>query len=129
MRKKGILVLTLAILLVMIAGDVLAQRGSRSSGRGSHAQRHHSGHHHHHRHSRSYTSFGFMYNMSPGYYPWYGSSVVAIPVERGPVSYIQRSEGDAPAENYWFYCSQPQGYYPWVKECQGSWQRIRPFKW
>ena len=129
MRKKGILVLTLAILLVMVASDVLAQRSRSRSGSGHGGGRGHHHHSGHHKHRSSYTSFGFMFGMSPGYYPWYGSSVVAVPVATGPVSYIQRSEGDAPAEHFWFYCTQPQGYYPWVRECQGNWQRVRPFTW
>jgi hypothetical protein len=30
----------------------------------------------------------------------------------------------APAEQYWYYCAEPAGYYPTVPECRAGWQRV-----
>jgi hypothetical protein len=30
----------------------------------------------------------------------------------------------APAPQYWYYCANPTGYYPYVAQCQGSWQKV-----
>ena len=29
-----------------------------------------------------------------------------------------------PAPQYWYYCANPQGYYPYVPNCPGPWQRV-----
>lgn len=50
------------------------------------------------------------------YYP----PVVEVPV--APPVYIER----APAAAYWYYCDNPAGYYPYVRQCPGGWQRVAP---
>ncbi len=25
---------------------------------------------------------------------------------------------------YWYYCANPPGYYPYVPECYGNWERV-----
>ncbi len=27
---------------------------------------------------------------------------------------------------YWYYCQDPQGYYPYVQQCPGGWQTVVP---
>ena len=27
---------------------------------------------------------------------------------------------------YWYYCQDPQGYYPYVKSCPGGWMKVIP---
>jgi hypothetical protein len=110
MKKTGIFALALA-LFCMTSSDVFARHG-----------------HHHGRYggSRTYTSVGFMFDMTPRH-SWYGPSVVAVPVAIESTRYIQRSADDSPTQQYWYYCTAPQGYYPWVRECQGSWVRVIPF--
>ena len=27
---------------------------------------------------------------------------------------------------YWYYCPNPQGYYPYVKSCPGGWMKVVP---
>ena len=27
---------------------------------------------------------------------------------------------------YWYYCQNPQGYYPYVQQCPGGWQTVVP---
>ncbi|MBS4097978.1 MAG: hypothetical protein KGZ83_14195 [Sulfuricella sp.] len=36
-------------------------------------------------------------------------------------------QAPAPApESYWYYCTDPQGYYPYVKSCPLGWQKVAP---
>ena len=57
------------------------------------------------------------------YYPYYPPAPVIVePGERG---YIER--GSEPArQNYWYYCEDPKGYYPYVKACPGGWMKVVP---
>lgn len=32
----------------------------------------------------------------------------------------------APAENFWYYCTQPAGYYPYVQNCSQPWMKVLP---
>jgi len=69
----------------------------------------------------------------PPYYPVYSSPVV---IERqAPQVYIEQQPAPvtappvssaAPAANFWYYCAASRGYYPYVKECPGGWQRVSP---
>jgi len=49
-----------------------------------------------------------------------------------PPVYVERGQPPAAAQtepepgNYWYYCSNPDGYYPYVKQCPGGWQRVAP---
>lgn len=67
------------------------------------------------------------------YYPpsyWYGAPWYNPPVfVQSPPVYIER--GTAPAEPdddayYWYHCSRPEGYYPYIKECPGGWKKVVP---
>jgi hypothetical protein len=69
------------------------------------------------------------YYYPPAYYyprPYYSPPVVAVP-SSPPVYIEQGTEQAAPApSNYWYYCSDPEGYYPYVKQCSPGWQRVAP---
>ncbi|MDD5274886.1 MAG: hypothetical protein PHR16_02260 [Methylovulum sp.] len=59
-------------------------------------------------------------------YPYYPPAIVTVPI-RPPV-YIQQP---APAiqnypSGYWYYCNNPEGYYPYIKECLSGWQQVKP---
>ena len=68
-----------------------------------------------------------------GGYPYYNYNYNYPPVVTGPVAppvYIQQS---APAPvvqqypaGYWYHCSNPEGYYPYVKACPNGWQQVEP---
>ena len=66
----------------------------------------------------------------PWYYPppYYYPPVVIERVE--PPVYIQQpapaAEPPPPASAYWYYCASAKGYYPYVKECPGGWQKVAP---
>ena len=65
-------------------------------------------------------------------YPYYPPVIVApAPAPVPPPVYIeqpaQQSAAPQAADNaYWYYCNQPEGYYPYVKECPAGWQKVTP---
>jgi hypothetical protein len=73
------------------------------------------------------------YGFPPYYYPpYYYPPYAYPPVVTGPAppaTYIEQGSAQpAPAQppGYWYYCVEPDGYYPYVKECPGGWQRVAP---
>lgn len=73
-----------------------------------------------------YGSWGY-----PGYYGGYGGYGgygYGAPYGYPPAVYIQRQEAppqQKPA-NYWYYCRNPEGYYPYVKQCAEGWIPVPP---
>jgi hypothetical protein len=72
-----------------------------------------------------YWGYPDAYDYPPYAYP----PVVVAP--SAPPTYIEQGEPaeQAPAaqqSNDWYYCSKPEGYYPYVKQCPGGWQRVAP---
>ena len=67
---------------------------------------------------------------SPYYYPPYASAYYPSMPASPPV-YIEQggaqpAPGAAPQASYWYFCAEANGYYPYVKECPGGWQRVSP---
>jgi hypothetical protein len=105
----------------------------------SHHQTHfvsHSGAYHHpgwgHGHGY-YWGFGFYGAAWPWFYPGYYGYVVPVLPDNlysdtaAPVEYVQMNPAPTPANtpiNTWYYCENPQGYYPYVKACAGSWKQV-----
>ena len=74
----------------------------------------------------SYPYYSYPYYRDPFYYPYYYPPVVTVP--QTPPVYIERSPPitrEYPA-GYWYYCGNPEGYYPYVKECPEGWQQVEP---
>ncbi|MDO9271167.1 MAG: hypothetical protein Q7T96_18845 [Methylobacter sp.] len=88
-----------------------------------------------------YSSFGFSFGVplysypyyrdpfyrDPFYYPYYyPPTVITVPVT--PPVYIQQSPPAAQQypSGYWYYCNNPEGYYPYIKECPRGWQQVEP---
>jgi hypothetical protein len=77
--------------------------------------------------------FGPWYYPWPGYYgaygpygpyPYYYGAPAYAP---GPTQYIEQGAISAPPQQAaWYYCADPQGYYPYVQQCRTSWQRVSP---
>ena len=72
-----------------------------------------------------------------GYWPYYGGYYSPFYSGYGgyggsnlPVVYIQRDGGAQAAtesqSNYWHYCRNPKGYYPYVKKCPDGWLPVAP---
>ncbi|MGD0961874.1 MAG: hypothetical protein ABSB19_18845 [Methylomonas sp.] len=85
-----------------------------------------------------YYGYGYGYPYAYPYgYPYYPPAVAAVPAPMAPQTYIQQSpsvvQPPPPAVqqqpqqgSYWHFCSDPEGYYPYIKECPGGWQLVQP---
>lgn len=110
----------------------------------------HGGNWHGHGHGYWHGFYGGVY-VDPwiypwGYYPWgvsvtypgayvYGADPEVVVMPPPPQTYIeaapeqQYAPAEAPAPSQpqssdWYYCSNPDGYYPYVKSCSTDWQRV-----
>ncbi|MEQ1529694.1 MAG: hypothetical protein ABL925_10280 [Methylococcales bacterium] len=79
-----------------------------------------------------YSGPGFGYNAwsRPYYQPYYAyPPVITVQPSAPPPIYIERDPvpvAPPPPSNYWYYCRNPEGYYPYVKQCQGNWEQVAP---
>jgi hypothetical protein len=85
--------------------------------------------HGHRGHGGFELSIGVPFYASPYYsypYGYYPPPAVVMPAQ--PQVYIQQDNPPpAPqASNFWYHCNQPEGYYPYVKECPAGWQKVSP---
>jgi hypothetical protein len=86
--------------------------------------RHHPGFKHHPR-PRHHPSFK---RRPPAVHFWFGPAwprayplyVPPVIVQPPAPAYVQ------PAPAYWYYCEDPQGYYPYVTECPAGWIPVVP---
>ena len=86
-------------------------------------------------HPRSHVFLGFNFGF-PGYYypaPYYYPAYYPYPyyppvvVQQSPPVYTERQDvAPANEQGYWHYCAATRGYYPYVKECPGGWQKVAP---
>ena len=72
-----------------------------------------------------------------GYY-YYGPAYPSVdPEPSGPQVWIERAPGSDPQaeggaggtpapQGWWYWCNEPQGYYPDVRECPGGWVPVAP---
>ncbi len=69
---------------------------------------------------------GYPYYGGYGGYYGYPPAVATVPVS--PPVYIQQSQPVTQQypSGYWYYCSNPEGYYPYVKVCPNGWQPVNP---
>jgi hypothetical protein len=103
----------LALILVLASGYALA-----------------GGRHHHHGHGR--ISLGFHFGVPLGWYhPWYYAPpayyypVAPVVVQPpAPTTFVERSDVVPEGAGSWYFCRDSNGYYPYVKQCPGGWQRV-----
>ena len=75
---------------------------------------------------------GYSYGFGYAYpYP-YSNAPLVINADPTPQVLIQRDSSvedmaqiDQPT-SYWYYCTQPPGYYPYVQNCSQSWMKVVP---
>ncbi|MBN2059833.1 MAG: hypothetical protein JW882_05385 [Deltaproteobacteria bacterium] len=60
--------------------------------------------------------------LRPSYPRYYYSSPPMVIQRETPV-YIQKGDG---ASDYWYYCRDPEGFYPYVKDCNCEWLKVVP---
>jgi hypothetical protein len=84
------------------------------------------------RHGGGHGGFGLF--VGPGwwgpysypYYPYYPSyPVPPVIIQQPPEIYVQPTP-QVEAPSYWYYCQEPQGYYPYVKKCPKGWMKVVP---
>lgn len=46
-----------------------------------------------------------------------------VMVEQPPVAVVPPAPAPG-APQYWYYCPNPQGYYPYVADCSTPWQKV-----
>lgn len=61
----------------------------------------------------------------PYSYPYYPAAPPVI-IRQEPQEYIQQPAPQPPQQQYWYFCPDPQGYYPYVKSCPKGWMRVVP---
>ncbi|HYM17356.1 MAG TPA: hypothetical protein VEU06_02230 [Micropepsaceae bacterium] len=65
--------------------------------------------------------YGYGFGWGWGWYgPPYYYDRPAAAYEYGPPP----QDYGPPPESYWYYCSNPDGYYPYVKSCNNEWQAV-----
>lgn len=60
----------------------------------------------------------------PPYYPYYSEPPIVI--EQQPDVYVQPAPQTEEQPSYWYFCKEPQGYYPYVKQCPSGWMKVVP---
>jgi hypothetical protein len=67
--------------------------------------------------------FFYPYYPSYPYYPYYSQPPVVI--QQQPQEYVM-PEPQRQETNYWYYCKEAKGYYPYIKRCPGGWMKVVP---
>lgn len=57
------------------------------------------------------------------YYPYYSGPPVIVQQE--PETYIEKDSQEG-EQIYWYFCNDPEGYYPYVKKCPKGWLKVLP---
>lgn len=69
-----------------------------------------------------------------GPWPYAWGAAVALPYAVAPVvvntapaaPVIVQPAAEVPASSYWYYCTQPAGYFPYVQQCSQPWMKVVP---
>ncbi|HEY8094862.1 MAG TPA: hypothetical protein VIE65_02055 [Methylobacter sp.] len=72
--------------------------------------------------------YGLGYYGAPYYSPYYAYPPAVVAVPAAPPVYIQQAPPvvQQNPSGYWYYCNDPEGYYPYIKECPQGWQQVEP---
>ena len=70
-----------------------------------------------------YYPYGYGWPYGYGYGYSYSAPYAYVP--REPSVYIEEAPQTA-APHYWYYCTSPAGYYPYVQRCTKPWMTVLP---
>jgi hypothetical protein len=107
--RKTVFVLLAAMALIL--GNSVAGNADRGHGRGH---------------------FGVDVMLGPGWGPWWGPYPYGysypypsqpIIIQKEPELYL---EPQTQEQQYWYFCTDPKGYYPYVKKCPNGWMKVVP---
>jgi hypothetical protein len=62
-------------------------------------------------------------------YPLYYNPYYATPpvvVQQPSDEYVQQPAPQSEETGSWYYCQDPEGYYPYVKQCPNGWLKVAP---
>ena len=131
---KKVLCVTLGTLALLLGGAHLGYARGVPRGRpgvhghpGFHGRHEFTGHRgfHGHPHGRTRVFLGSGIWWGPGWwgppFPYYTDPPVIVQQE--PPIY---SDPEAQSQDYWYYCQNPPGYYPYVQQCPGGWMTVVP---
>ncbi len=127
MKNVKLLCSVVLVAGITLSGTAMADRGHGYGGRG-------------HGHVGVGLYIGGPYLYPYGYYPpypyGYYPPVIITPAPAQPPVYIEQQQPvqappaviqQAAPENYfWYHCANPDGYYPYIKECPAGWQKVTP---
>jgi len=99
--------------------------GGGSGYHGGYYGGHYRGHYHwgYHRGHYTHWGFGFYWGFPIVGWPYWGWPYYPPVAIEAPALYS--APGEQPPY-YWYYCQDPQGYYPYVKSCPSGWIRVVP---
>jgi len=139
---------TVTCLIIILIGSILsnsawARGGGGHGGWGGHYGGGHYGGGWSHGHGGYYGGIGLLglglglgYGLSyygapyypPYYSPYYAYPPTVITIPATPPVYIQQTPPAVQQypSGYWYYCNNPNGYYPYIKECSQGWQQVEP---
>lgn len=73
-----------------------------------------------------YATYPYSYPYSYAPYPVYAPQEAPVYSEPAQAQgEWQGSQSPGPA-NYWYYCTDPAGYYPYVRTCSQTWMQVAP---
>jgi hypothetical protein len=73
-------------------------------------------------HGRRHGRVGWWW-LAGGIWYWYPAAVYPYPSEISATAvYDYAPEGKS--DESWYYCEDPEGYYPYVKTCNGEWKAV-----
>ncbi len=81
------------------------------------------------REPRVFFEIGIPLGVAPGPWWWgppYAYPYAAPPVIEQPAPVYEQTTPPAPQPAYWYYCPNPQGYYPYISQCPSGWMRVVP---
>ena len=97
-------------------------RGHGWGHRGRWRHHYYRGHRHHGHYNRGSRYF-FGGSIVIPWYPYRYHPPPPVIIQREPGVYIQPEQAE---DNYWYYCPDPQGYYPYIRQCAGGWMKVVP---
>ena len=109
--------------------------GHYKAGYGHRYGRGHYGRYRHYYRGHHYRGHGYRrhHHHGPRYFwsgsiviPWYPYGYYSPPpaiIKKQPDVYVQPEQQE---ENYWYYCPDPQGYYPYIRNCESGWMKVVP---
>ena len=77
------------------------------------------------RHTRHHGHFGWWW-YAAGVWFFYPAPIYPYPTYIGADSYYDYYDDYGTPPYYWYYCDNPPGYYPYVKECKDAWEPVPP---